>query len=585
MAVPDRHTFAEFTLERSQRRLRRRDGTDVPLTPRLFAALLMFVERADQLLDRETLLAALWPGLVVEENNLSQVVSGLRRALGDDGGTRRFIETVPRQGFRFVAEVTPLTNDPKLTLAVLPFVPLSLEERNVSLELGMADSLIARLSTVAGLVVRSVGSLRRFIGPEQDALAAARLLDVAWIVDGSLQRQGDRMRITARLLSAADGTAAWTGQFDEHFVDVFTTQDAIAARVAATLCAQLVQLGGRYSASSAPADIGGTRDSDAYQLYLGARQHAQTVRADGLRRSIDMFGQALACDPQYALAYAGLAESYRRLIFGADWAPADVFPLYRSAVMRALEIAPDLAEAHAQLGWIHFWNDFEWLEAERVFRHAIALNSNAVSARFGLGFLLLTLGRVDEGMAQMSVARELDPLSLIINTMSAAFAFGAGRREEARQRIGRVLQIDSSFWVAHMTRAWFLRTDGDNEGAIAAMAQADVLADGSSQAAAVHGAWLAQIGRSDEARAVLLRLERQSETRYVPPTSLAAIHAGLGESALALDALEKAFLCRDTRMAYLRDDPRWTSLNALPRFRELLHLMRLDDNRKGVSGP
>lgn len=589
-AAPDRYAFADFILERQQQRLRRVDGREVALTPRLFSALLLFVERADELLDRDVLLAALWSGLVVEENNLNQVVSGLRRVLGDNGHDRRFIETVPRRGFRFVAAVTEIrirapSEGGTLTLAVLPFVPLMLERRDESLELGMADSLIARLSTMPGLVVRSVGSLRRFAGPDQDPLAAARALDVAWIVDGSLQRDADRVRISARLLRAADGTAQWSGQFDERFVDVFQAQDQISARVAGVLATHLVRLGIGAAPGLATVEIGGSRDPDAYQLYLAARQQAQGVRADGLQRSIQLYEEALAIDEEYALALVGLAESHRRLIFGADSPPAEVFPPYRRAVMRAIAIAPELAEAHAQLGWIHFWHDFDWPGAERVFRHAITLNPNVVSARFGLGFLLLTLGRGDEGIAQMSVARELDPMSLIINTMEASFLFALGRRDEARLRLGRVLQIEVSFWVAHMARAEFLWADGDFNGAIEAMAHADSLADRSSQATAMRGVLLAGAGRTDEARAVLARLQEQAAGRYIPPTSLAAVHAALGQTNSALDALETAFQCRDTRLAYMRDDRRWTSLRGHPRFAALLCRMKLDGYDLGTSGP
>ena len=291
------------------------------LTPRLFSALLLFVENAGELLDKDALMLALWPGLVVEENSLSQVISGLRRALADDSHDSRYIQTVPRRGFRFIATVTELPDaaaperlpqaatgsalqaEPPLqpvaapaserrdritgagrrpdrfrtggagcawpwrpalpqrwearcgghgagrrdpaphrvpsTLAVLPFKPLVSDARDELLEVGMADSLIARLSTVPGLVVRSIGSVRRYAGADQDPLRAARDLDVAWIVDGSLQRRGDQLRVTARLLRAADGSAAWSGSFDEKFTGVFEVQDMISARVAQVLAPSL----------------------------------------------------------------------------------------------------------------------------------------------------------------------------------------------------------------------------------------------------------------------------------------------------------------------------------------------------------
>ena len=339
MSVSQRYAFGDFVLERSQQRVLHRDGTQLSLTPRLFSALLLFAERAGELLDKDTLMLALWPGLVVEENNLSQVISGLRRALGDDTQGSRYVQTVPRRGFRFVAAVTVLPDveapppaellapelgpspggergsgpqpladrphdaapqanpaqfDPRHprrlalaviaatglagtgwwvwrrrdasgpatqgpTLAVLPFKPLVAEGRDELLEVGMADSLITRLSTVPGLVVRSVGSVLRYAGPEQDPVRAARELDVVWIVDGSLQRRGDQLRATARLLRAADGSAAWSGSFDEKFTGVFDIQDQISNRVMQALAPTLRAAAGSAAGTGADVDPGRLR--------------------------------------------------------------------------------------------------------------------------------------------------------------------------------------------------------------------------------------------------------------------------------------------------------------------------------------
>jgi hypothetical protein len=193
--------------------------------------------------------------------------------------------------------------------------------------------LITRLSTVPGMVVRSVGSVRRYAGSDQDPLRAARELDVAWIVDGSLQRRGDQLRVTARLLRAADGGAVWSSSFDEKLTGVFDVQDLISARVAQALAPSLeVGAGARVPLTG----IGGTRNTDAYQLYLAAGRYAQDLRADGLRKSLTLFNQALALDPGYALAWVGLAETHRRTLFGADGVPSEVFEPAHLAVQRAL---------------------------------------------------------------------------------------------------------------------------------------------------------------------------------------------------------------------------------------------------------
>ena len=387
------YEFGEFRLDALQRRVLRRDGTLVGLTPRLVDALLYLVERPGQLLDKNALMEALWPGLVVEENNLSQTISALRRALGDESQDSRYIQTVPRRGFRFVADVKPLrdtgesdatppdattsspaevaqdpaeaaprpaddpttepaavaapapfdggrhwrrfgialasvialvavewcvarlqgtppANQPTTTLAVLPFKPLVSESRDELLEVGMADSLIARLSTVPGLVVRSVGSVQRYAGLNQDPLAAARELEVEWVVDGTIQRWGNQIRVTARLLRA-DGTARWSGSFDEKFTGVFDVQNMISDRVAQVIAPRLGASDRKGLAAS------GTQNPDAYQFYLAARSQAQSVRPSGLKRSIEFYKKAIELDPNYALAYAGLA----RRIVGSRSAP------------------------------------------------------------------------------------------------------------------------------------------------------------------------------------------------------------------------------------------------------------------------
>ncbi len=645
----ERYAFGDFVLERSQQRVLRRDGTALSLTPRLFNALLVLVERAGTLVDKETLILALWPGLVVEENNLSQVISSLRRALGDEAQLSRYIQTVPRRGFRFVEPITALPelgaapspassspgpaarvatepagsrplvtgkriwllaatggaaavaavgaggwllryrNSPIVmaggpTLAVLPFKPLVLSDRDELLEVGMADSLIARLSTMPGLVVRSVGSVRRYAGADQDPMKAGRELDVAWIVDGSLQRRGEQVRVTARLLRAADGTAAWSGSFDERAASVFDIQDAISQRVATVPAPSLAGPAGR-DARLPVETLGGTHNADAYQLYLAARQHAQGLRNEGLRKSAQLYNQAIEIDPRYALAYAGLAETYRRMVFGADVAPIEAFEPAKVAAERAVQLAPMLAQAHAGLGGIRFWYDFDWSDAEAVFRRALALNDNVVEAHFGLGLLLASLDRVDEGLKHLRWARELDPLSLIINALESAYLFEHGRREEAASRLDRAFQIAPDFWVAHLSLGVRQDAERQPEAALASFRKADALADGSTQATARLGVQLARMGMRGEARQVLNRLLDLQKARYVPPTSVAAVHAALGEATLALDALERAFDVRDTRLVYLKDDARVSSLHGEARFAALLRRMKLDSFGIGAAAP
>jgi len=580
-------------------------------------------------------LRTLWPGLVVEENNLSQTISGLRRALGDEPPGSRYIQTVARRGFRFIAAVTVLPDTdpvdsidpispigkapsrrwrrlvlaggvaaaiagaagwawrraatatvpataPGATLAVLPFKPLAADNRDALLEVGMADSLITRLSTVPGLVVRSVGSVRRYAGMEQDPVRAARDLDVAWIVDGSLQRRGDQLRVTARLLRAADGSAAWSGSFDEKFTGVFDMQDLISERVLQALAPRL-QAGAAAAAGGPRSHVGGTRNTDAYQLYLAATRHFQTRRGDGLRKSIALFNQALTADPAYALAYVGLAEALRETLLAADARPADVVEPARMAVQRALALAPNLAEAVSEKGFSLYYFEFDWPGAEREFRRALAFNPNAAMAHFGLAQLLLTQDRPDEGTTHLRLARELDPMSPFLNTLEAGYLWAYGRRDEARTRLDRAFDIAPDFYLAHRTRAKMHLADGQPDLAIAALRRAVAQADGNSRPSALLGMFLARTGQRDAARAILDQLLERARTAFVPPLSLAVLHAALGENALALDALEQAVAARDPQVVFLKDDPRWSGLRREPRFLALMKTLKLDGYGPGLS--
>ena len=643
MVVSDRYAFGSFVLERSQQRVLRSDGSELSLTPRLFSALLLFVENADALLDKDTLMRALWPGLVVEENNLSQTISGLRRALGDEPPGSRYIQTVARRGFRFIAAVTALPDvDPlatplpaaaasepptrlhdrrrsdkrrwlglalaggvasglsgvgwwawhraptaaaeaqRATLAVLPFKPLAVEGRDELLEVGMADSLITRLSTVPGLVVRSVGSVRRYAGAEQDPVHAARDLDVAWIVDGSLQRRGDQLRVTARLLRASDGVAAWSDSFDAKFTGVFDMQDLISARVMQALAPRL-EASARVAPGLPMANLGGTRNTDAYQFYLAASRQAQSRRADGVRKGIALFNQALTVDPAYALAYVGLAEALRETLLAADAVPADVFEPARVAVRRALALAPDLAEALSENGFSLYYFEFDWGGAEREFRRALTFNPNVAMAHFGLAQLLLTQDRPDEGYAHLRLARELDPMSQFLNTLEASYLLALGRREEARARLTRAFDIAPDFYLAHRAQGLLQLAEKQPELGIASLRRAAAMADGNTRPSALLGMHLARLGQRDEARAILNQMLERAKTRPVSPVSLAVLHAALGENALALDALERAYAARDTQLVFLKDDPRWSGLRQEPRFAALLHALKLDRYGPGLS--
>jgi DNA-binding winged helix-turn-helix (wHTH) protein/TolB-like protein/tetratricopeptide (TPR) repeat protein len=628
MVGADAYEFGGFVLQPLQRRLLRGDGTPVELSPRLFNALAYFVERPDELLYKEALMKALWPGLVVEENNLSQVVAGLRRALGDDAQGSRFIQTVPRQGFRFVAKVERPTSAapmevavPELsaagsgrrhqvilalgaataaalggagwwawsrpppfrsaaTLAVLPFKPIEAESQDKLLEIGMADSLIARLSTVPGLVVRSTGTVRPYAGAAQDPLRAARELEVAWILDGTLQRRGDKLRTSARLLRAADGVAAWSGHFDENFTDVFDVQDQISSKVVQAL---LPVLRAGLGAHPRVSEIGGTRNPNAYQLYLAARWRAQGGRSAEIDKGLALLNQAISLDPAYAMAWVELSQVHRRKLWNSDGLASEVFEPANAALQHSLAIVPDLAEAEAGLAFSRFWFEFDWVGAERSFRRALKLNPDVATAHWGLALLILSQDRLaEEGFVHLRTARSLDPMSPVYHTVEAGLLLAAGRRDEARMRLNRSLDIAPDLWLTSMAMGLLHMAEQRSEQGIAELRRAVTLSD-ASRARSVLGVQLAHLGETGETRWILNQLLDESKRRFVTPTSIASLHAALGEVGPALTALEQAFRAKETRVAFLKDDPHWTGLRAEPRFAALVKSLKLDRYGPGLS--
>jgi TolB-like protein/DNA-binding winged helix-turn-helix (wHTH) protein/Tfp pilus assembly protein PilF len=615
--------FGGFRLDLVRRQLLDANGAVTELSPRHFDALAYFVEHRGELLEKERLLLALWPGQVVEENSLNKLVSALRRALGDDGEARRFLITVPRRGFRFVAEVAAVPSDespsvPPLeapsspaaslprrrrawlvagtaaaaaigtglwvlttwrrdrpadaatSLAVLPFKPLGDTSRDEVLELGMADSLITRLSAAPGVIVRPVGAVRRYLGRDTEPLRAARDLGVAWVLEGTIQRQGERTRVTSRLLNAASGSAAWSDTFDERLTDVFDVQEAISRRVAEVLVPRLSE---RERGALRGSD---SRNAEAYRLYLEARYYALLYTPDAFRRAIASYERAIAADPSYAYAYAGLADAHRRTQFTSNTTPRETFEKVRTAAQHAAQLDPQYGDAHAILGWVSYLYDWDWPGAERTMRRALGLNPSCVDAHHGIAHVCLTTGRTADALAWFTRAREIDPQSPISNTFEGSMLAMSGRVADGLTRIRDALLINPGFWIAHVSLGNVLFNAGQTEPALASLRHAVELSGASAWASGFYGHTLAQSGRVDLAREVLRGMQERARTSYISPSMLALVHLGTGDSSAAMQALDAAYETHDIRLAFLQIDHRWDALRGDPRFKALAARLKLD---------
>jgi DNA-binding winged helix-turn-helix (wHTH) protein/TolB-like protein/Flp pilus assembly protein TadD len=629
------YEFGDFRIDVGRRLLLRGGGEPVPLTPKVFDTLLYLVEHPGSVLDKDALMAAIWPDTVVEENNLSQNIYTLRRVLGEGRGEHRYVVTVPGRGYRFVADVTtvaredgreegeasqpevgrseeggarptemkgrrrkgvwpaaalgvivaglsfmglylwrsqknPAPGAPIKTLAVLPFKPLVAGDRNEPLELGMADTLIARLSDSEKIVVRPITAVRRYGGLEQDSRAAGRELGVDAVLDGSIQSWGDRIRISARLVGVGDGRQLWAGQFDEKFTDIFSVQDSISERVAMAL---VPRLGGEERRRLTRHE---TENIEAYHLYLKGRYHAARLTPPETEKAVSYYRQAIDIDPTYALAYARLANAYRNPTLTSDVPSSEAMPKAKAAALKAVEIDDGLAEGHIALGLIAYWYDWDWEAAERHYNRALELNPNNGDAHSAYAYLFSNTGRHEKAIAESRRGRELEPLALGKNATEAQFLFYAGRGDEAVERIKQTLDLDPNFWLAHLILSKIYIARKMYPEALVAATKARDLSGGLSEATAHIGYILALSGRREEARAVLEELKRRAAERYVPPYNVALVYNGLGERAETLAWLEKGYEQRDVRMTFLKVDPKWDNLRSDARFISLIKRMRLE---------
>ena len=610
---PTIYEFEGFRLEPGKRLLFDKAGTAIPLMPKAFDTLLYLVENRGRVVDKEELFREVWPGTIVEENNLTQNISILRKNFGERPGEHRFIVTVPGRGYRFVAEVTrpepspvPILTDGEMpgakgarrngrlyaglallalvgagslafylfgrtsgdegtvkTIAVLPFKPLTPESRNESMELGMADSLIMRLSSSESLIVRPLFSVRRFTSAEEDPLEAGRDLAVQAVLDGTIQTSESQIRVSARLLRVSDGRQIWAEQFDEDRTHLFQVQDSIARRVANALN---IRLTGKVGS--------GTTSFEAYESYALGRLHALRLVMPEVKKGISYFERAINLDPNYALAYVGMAEAQRALVMSNDVDPQIAFPQAKQAASRAVDLDPDSSSTHLARGTIAFFYDWEWELAERHLRRAIELDPNSSEAHLFYAHLLSNLGRHDEALAEARRARELEPASLIIRTIEGLLFDQAGQFDAAIANLETAVQMDPDFWLSHhlLSSAYLLK--GRYQDAIAQSDEAKRLAPFQTHSLLFKGVAHARAGDLNETRKILDELLQASKERYIPPCHIALLYAALGDNDKAIEHLEIGYREKDVRMIFLKVDRKWDPMRADPRFIDLVRRMK-----------
>ena len=461
----------------------------------------------------------------------------------------------------------PAARPPGPSIAVLPFVNLSADADNEYFADGVTEDVIAQLSKIGALKVISRTSVMRFKSREQNPKDIAARLGVATLLEGSVRRVGDRVRIVAQLIDAGTDQNLWAETYDRQLTDVFAIQSDVALHIARALKAQLTP-SERARIQKEP-----TTNLVAYEQYLLGRQHLVKYTAEGIRQGIVYFEQAIAHDPGYALAYATIALGLVELGETGGLPPEEAYRRAREAGARSLELDPTLGEAYCVRAYLKFVSEFDWAGAEQDFRSAIDLNPNSADTLDVYGRMLTALGRHDEALDAQKRAGELDPLAH--RTDVATTLLRAERYDDALQVAMRSVALDPSYDRGHSTLAWSWLLKGMHNEGLAELERAVALAPGSTTWLGQLGQAYALAGRVEQARAVLRQLEDLSGRTFVSPYHFAYVHTGLGEKDRAMDYLERAFEHRSGSIYGIKYSFLFTSLRSHPRFMALLRRMNL----------
>lgn len=586
MAMPIRriYEFGPFRLDIAERLLLRNDSA-VPLTPKVFDTLVVLVQKTGHVVGKDELMNEVWPASFVEESNLTQNIFILRRVLADGSDGQSFIETVPKRGYRFVAPVREVAEDdlvasrhtasgvlPAATaqddalssLAVLPLTNVSANPEAEYLSDGITESIINSLSKLPQLRVMSRSTVFRYKGKEVDPREVGQGLGVRAVLAGRVLQISDSLIVRTELVDVANGWQVWGEQYNRKLTDILALQEDIAREISENLKIKLTgeekaQLAKRY-----------TEDSEAYRLYLKGRYYWNKYTKEGLTRAIEHFNKAIELDPAYALAYTGLADAYYRLS-NAYLPPKEAMPKARAAAIKAVEIDDTLAEAHASLGFIKMYHDWDFPGAERECRRAVELDPRSSLGYLRLGACVQLTGRFDESIANLKRALELDPLSLHTNSLLAFTFYATHEFDKAIEQYQRTLDMDPNYLQAQLGIGLPYERQGMYEEAIAAFQRARVLSgDLGTEALAYLGCAYAVSGQIREAESVLADLKKRSKQDYVSPYNVATIYVGLGEKQLAFKLLERAYEERDEHLVRIKIHPRLDSVRSDPRFVNLL---------------
>jgi TolB-like protein/DNA-binding winged helix-turn-helix (wHTH) protein/cytochrome c-type biogenesis protein CcmH/NrfG len=584
--------FGSYRLDAVERVLLR-DGQPVTLPPKDLETLLVLVERAGHIVEKEELLEKVWPGVFVEEGNLARHIFNLRQVLGDSPDGRKYIETIPKRGYRFVAAVQ---EDPEATapystvqdseqaqttvhfgqkrslwmwplalavlavtgiliarhfwpqrnpspqramLAVLPFINLSGDAHEDYFADGLTEEMIAQLGQLQpaqlGVIART--STARYKDTKETVAQIARELGVGYLLEGSVRRGGDRVRVTAQLIQAGEQTHLWAETYERPLKDVLSIQREIAEKITHSLSIQLLPAATSVSANS-------RLNLESYDKYLlGLHELGEDTR-ESVNRAIQYFQEAIALDPKDARLYAALAAAYDAATTYYS-SPAEVMPRAKEAALRAVELDPTLGSAHVRLGYVRLFFDWDWPAAEREYRRALEINPSLPEAQLGYANYLATLGHFDEAVSRVQQAYLFDPLALESRKEALWIYYFSGRMPETVEQAQKTIELEPDAGLPHAMLAMAYAQMGKRPETLQAAENAIRLANSPSIITATAAA-LAHVGQNREAKQLLSKALEQAKQRYVCRFLVADAYVELGDTEKALESLEQGFLQRST---------------------------------------
>ena len=532
--------------------------------------LILLIRENGRLIGRDEIIEQLWgTGLNFDtDNSINTAIRKIRQALGDDPGKPQYIETVPGKGYRFKG--TPLafsgrkSEQARIMLAVLPFENLSGDPAQEYFSDGLSEETIMRLGQMSphrmGVIART--SSMAYKQTHKSIMQIGQELGVDYVLEGSVRRDGDRVRVTTQLIRVQDQIHLWAETYDRKLPGILDIHGEIGTAIADQVKLKLIAEE-RHQLTRNVA-----RNAEAHDQYLRGRYHYARFNLFDAQKAVAYFQKAIELDPSFGVAHCGLADALMVFTLSGDVATKEVSATAKSAIARALRLDPESAEGHTSDSFLKFWLDWDFKGAELAARRAIRLNENYSMAHVYLAHVFSNTGRYDEALATIQQAMVLDPLSLFVGAMRGQFLYHAGKDAESVEQFNTTLGMEPRFWIGQICAAKVYERLGMYSEALAACDLAGQFSGGNSEALSIAGYVHAVAGDRAKADGYIQQMMERKQKRYVPPYNVALVFAGLGEHETALQWLRQALEERDVHMPFLLDH-KWDGMRGDERFQEI----------------